>query len=72
MASTQQSILGIMPPEMTPVRHQARHLGGVDHVDQGVLVLGVPQQAPHVGEQDQLLRAQASASLAAAVSALML
>ena len=70
-ASTQQSTLGSCPGD-DALPDQERHLAQADLGDQGALVVPVPEQAPDVGEQDQLLCPRATAILAAAVSALTL
>ena len=36
-----------------PLGHQLRHVVGMKHVDEGVLVVGVPQEAPDGGQQDE-------------------
>ena len=36
--------------------HQGRNLLGADHVDEGTLVLGVSEEPPDIGEQNQLFR----------------
>ena len=38
--------------------HQLRHVLRPEDVDEAVLVPGIPEEAPHVGEEDQLLRLQ--------------
>ena len=58
-ASTQHSILGIMPPEIMPCFNQERDLRDVDNgeisVDSSFLI---PQQALDIGHQNQVFGAQ--------------
>ena len=71
-ASTQHWILGDHAPADDAAGQQGGHLFPADLVDQRTVVLGVPEDAPDVGEEDELFRPQEMASSAAAVSALML